>query len=473
MTKFLNAFSKKASTYIGKHSIKNNYDINGWQQFKLILNPEQTFNLLKSLNQPVFLDSSVDPSKGRYDILSAEPKHIINLDSLSTPANLHINHFVDISKQAKQSIPQAFSTLPFVCGLMGFVSYEAGNKLHIKEGRELSSSKLPTYSLAYYSWSYVFDRKTQQGALTFSPQCALKLRARIINLIEHSSLGQDKNFAPLTPTQHPKWQKTLSKSDYAQAFAKAKAYIDAGDCYQVNLAQRLEAHFPHPPLSLYRHLREKVNTPYSCYLSFPNNTHLLCFSPEQFIGIHHRDIETRPIKGTIENDSNHSNSEQLYKSEKNRAENLMIVDLLRNDLSKVCELHSVEVKKLFEVENYKNVHHLVSHIKGKLLPNISELNAFISCFPGGSITGTPKIRAMEIINELEQSGRSAYCGSVFYLNDDGHFDSNILIRSIVHSENTLHCWGGGGIVADSTLDEEYYESLIKIDNLTNILSGTQ
>ena len=197
---------------------------------------------------------------------------------------------------------------------------------------------------------------------------------------------------------------------------------------------------------------------------------MLSFSPEQFIQVKGREITSKPIKGTsskrIEKISKQGSS--LKESAKDRAENLMIVDLIRNDLSKVCEIGSVNVPKLFDIEQHGHLEHMVSTVQGTLEPNGDPFSALVSCFPGGSITGAPKKRAMEIIDELEQFPRSAYCGSMFYISDSGRLDSNILIRTIVYDRKRYFCWAGGGIVNDSKADSEYRECLEKVRHLTGI-----
>jgi len=445
-----------------------------WAQFSVTLTYKQTKALLKTLHQSVLFDSGADPSRGNFDILTGDPLSICRLNKR------------DQSKSGKEylpidsrpfnrnclSIPDQYRNLPFVCGMVGFCSYEFGAKNIINDTKALNSSSLPSAFFAHYTWSYIYTRKTQQGYLTFSPECSLEVRQKVINLINNNAKSKEtKNHKPL---KHSEWKKTQDFKEYADSFHRTLSYIKEGDCYQVNLAQRFECNFETDSCELYFDLRQNINTPYSVYFSFLEDQNILCFSPEQFIGIRDRKIKTSPIKGTtknIENDTHDTiNAIELQNSLKNQAENLMIVDLMRNDLSKVCQLNSVKVNALFKLKTFKNVHHLISEIEGVLKPDINEIEAFISCFPGGSITGAPKKRAMEIINELESDGRDAYCGSIFYWNDDGQFDSNILIRTIVQSENKLYCWGGGGIVNDSTLEDEYQESLIKVANLTGITS---
>lgn len=369
-----------------------------------------------------------------------------------------------------QAIPVQYSSLPFVCGEIGFTSYDWGKKRLTAHPSIKTEPEFPEAFAAYYTWSYVFNHEDSTGYLTFSPLCRTQLVQSIISIIDNASVvdGEIPLYSmrknTLENSDSISWRASQNRVNYQEQFNKVKDYILAGDCYQVNLAQRFEAQLEGDVFKFYSDTRSKTNTHFACYFSFGRNQTLLSFSPEQFISIKDRRVTTRPIKGTIENKQDLS-PQALLESEKNRAENLMIVDLLRNDLSKVCKTHSVKTEELFKLETYKNVHHLVSTITGELEDGISEKDAYLSCFPGGSITGAPKKRAIEIIDELELYNRSAYCGSVYYLNDNGNFDSNILIRSIVHSGDKLYCWGGGGIVADSNAEEEYQESIAKVRNL--------
>lgn len=432
-----------------------------WQQVSITLDNQQIATLLAQLEYAVLLDSGSDLQRGNFDILTGQPAHFVRIDKQA--ACEHASQSSGHLSDHQQTIPVEFRSLPFVCGQIAYCSYEYGAAAIIDGAHSFNTSTLPWMFCGYYSWSYVYNRRSHQGTITFSAACPLTTRQQVLSLIQYRPDTQSRHsYSP------PRWTKCISYQQYLDRFNQIKAYINAGDCYQVNLAQRFEADFTGLPCQLFFDLRKTLNTPYSAYLSFAPEQTLLCFSPEQFIGIRDKRVITKPIKGTIANSENNSNPETLVNSAKNQAENLMIVDLLRNDLSKVCQLNSVRVSELFKLESYQNVHHLVSTIEGHLKTGVSEQEAFFACFPGGSITGAPKKRAMEIINELEDSGRDAYCGSIYYRNDNGHFNSNILIRSIVHSGDKLYCWGGGGIVHDSTAEEEYLESLTKVANLTGI-----
>ena len=264
----------------------------------------------------------------------------------------------------------------------------------------------------------------------------------------------------------------MDKAAYAEAFNRIKQYLKEGDCYQVNLTQRFVAECEGDPWTAYQLLRKLNAAPFSCYLNFPE-VQILSSSPERFLKLTQGVVETKPIKGTRprkqDDAEDQAQIQSLEKSHKDKAENLMIVDLLRNDISKTCKKGSVKVPVIFEVESYATVHHLVSTVTGLLAEDQHALDLLKSCFPGGSITGAPKIRAMEIIEELEPNRRGVYCGAIGYIGFNGNMDSNIAIRTLVHSNNTIRFWAGGGIVNDSVVEDEYQESFDKAAALLDLL----
>jgi para-aminobenzoate synthetase component 1 len=227
------------------------------------------------------------------------------------------------------------------------------------------------------------------------------------------------------------------------------------------------------PLLAYLRLRQTSHSPFSAYLASGPDAAVLSLSPERFLSVTNGVVLTQPIKGTRPRgrtpDEDRQLAESLRTSAKDRAENLMIVDLLRNDLGSRCETGSVQVQSLFELQSYTAVHHLVSSVTGRLRRGDHALALLRACFPGGSITGAPKIRAMEIIDELEPDHRSVYCGSVVWTGFDGNMDSSIAIRTLLCESGHIYCWGGGGIVADSDGDQEYQETLDKISLLISTL----
>ena len=258
------------------------------------------------------------------------------------------------------------------------------------------------------------------------------------------------------------------KKNYKEKFEAVKAYLKKGDCYQVNLSKKYMVKTSGDPWDFYCKFRYINKSPFMAYLQFDGNT-LLSGSPERFLKSNNGLVSTRPIKGTSARGSNAAEDKKniniLKNSSKEQAENLMIVDLLRNDLGVNCKSGSIKVDELFVIESYPNVHHLVSSIKGLLKDESSVFDLFNDAFPGGSITGAPKKRAMEIINELESHARDLYCGSIVYFSFDGKLDSNIAIRSMIHNDDTIHFYSGGGLTIQSSLDAEYKEIEDKVNNI--------
>jgi para-aminobenzoate synthetase component 1 len=266
----------------------------------------------------------------------------------------------------------------------------------------------------------------------------------------------------------------FTHKDYVAAVARAKDYIAAGDIYQVNISQRLSAPLATASFDLYRRLCQSNPAPFAAYFETPDAAIISC-SPERFIQVRGREVETRPIKGTRPRGATPEEdarlAAELLASEKDRAENVMIVDLERNDLGRVCEFGSVYVPELFVLESFATVHHLVSTVRGRLRPDATALDCLRASFPGGSITGAPKVRSMEIIEELEPTRRGVYTGAIGYLCFSGDMDVNIVIRTLVVKDGVAHFQVGGGIVADSQPEAEYEETLDKGRALARALAA--
>ena len=319
-----------------------------------------------------------------------------------------------------------------------------------------------------FLWALIVDHQEQHSELVFHAHCPDALRALIgSRLSDTKTVNNPDNFK-----LNEIFAATLSEAQYKQSIRAIKRYIESGDCYQTNFTQHFSATFSGDLWPAYLALRRAVGSPYSAFWQWRDQA-LLCVSPERFIKLKDKQAETKPIKGTIKRGSNpeqdQQRAEQLIASSKDRAENLMIVDLLRNDLSRNAEPGSIRVPKLFELESFANVHHLVSTVTGILAEGSAPLDMLRDSFPGGSITGAPKKRAMEIIEQLEPVRRSVYCGSIGYISANQNMDSNIAIRTLIADGDTLHCWGGGGIVADSEENQEYQESIDKIKALLDAL----
>jgi len=262
----------------------------------------------------------------------------------------------------------------------------------------------------------------------------------------------------------PRLRSNVRRVDYLDAVRYAKEYIAAGDIYQVNMSHRLEGRWQGPSWSLYERLRRGSPVSHGAYLDL-GEVVVLSASPERFLRLHRERVETRPIKGTRPRgrtpEEDQALRAELLSSEKDRAENVMIVDLLRNDLGKVCRVGSVRVPELFSLEGYSSVWHLVSTVGGELRPGLGAIDLLEACFPGGSVTGCPKIRAMEIIEELEQVRRGFYCGAIGYLSFTGDMDTSIAIRTLVLGGGRMHLQVGGAVVTDSEPEAEYTETLAK------------
>lgn len=264
------------------------------------------------------------------------------------------------------------------------------------------------------------------------------------------------------------WRSNMSAAEYAEKFARVQAYLQSGDCYQVNLAQRFQATYRGDEWQAFTRLNASNKAPFSAFVRLEQGA-ILSLSPERFIHLAEGTIQTRPIKGTLprlaDPDADRQQAEKLAASPKDRAENLMIVDLMRNDIGRVAEPGSVRVPELFVVEPFPAVHHLVSTITARLPASRTACDLLRAAFPGGSITGAPKVRAMEIIDELEPHRRNAWCGSIGYISLCGTMDTSITIRTLTACDGNLYCSAGGGIVADSQVDAEYQETFDKVNRI--------
>ena len=433
-------------------------------------NPAEYFAAIRHAPGAVLLDSGrPSAERGRYDLLSAWP-----LEQLAVLPNESGNGFLQrlrtsLGQLGHASLPEPWQ-LPFVGGLIGYLSYDFGRHLETLPNQARDDLQLPDARLGLYNWALISDHLTGTSQLVFHPSLADTERQRLIELFSQPAQSIPGPFK-LNGEMRP----DLSPGDYQHAFVRIQHYIQAGDCYQVNFAQRFRAQCQGDPWTAYCALRAACPTPFSGYQSLPDGGAVLSLSPERFVKVSERHVETRPIKGTRPRGKDAAedaaNAAELLASAKDRAENLMIVDLLRNDLGRTCRIGSVRVPELFSLESYPNVHHLVSSVTGELADDKDALDLIAGSFPGGSITGAPKIRAMQIIDELEPTRRGLYCGSLLYLDVRGEMDSSIAIRSLLVKDGQVCCWGGGGIVADSDWQAEYQESITKVKVLLETLQN--
>ena len=451
----------------------------------------------------VFLDSGLHhPGQARYDIIAAEP--YVRLVTRGALTEVHAEG-TELSRAdpfellrthvamdagcppgglasrrppgglASRRPPGGLASrrpgeLPFSGGAIGYFGYDLARRIERLPVRARDAERIPDMAVGIYDWAVVVDHSERRAWLAGQgrdPETDLKWDA-LVRLF--SDMPPERRRAPFRVTSPV--TSNLTPQHYGRVFDRVLDYICAGDCYQVNLAQRFSAQASGDPWLAYQRLRLINPAPHSAYLSTPY-AHILSASPERFLRVERGQVETRPIKGTRPR-AGHARLDaeliaELVTSEKDRAENLMIVDLLRNDLSKNCELGSVKVPKLFEVESFATVHHLVSTVTGRLAPGRDAIDLLRGAFPGGSITGAPKVRAMQIIEEIEPHRRGVYCGAIGYVGYDGNMDTSIAIRTLVHSHGTVRFWAGGGIVADSQREAEYQETFDKAAALLSLL----
>ncbi|MEJ2044489.1 MAG: aminodeoxychorismate synthase component I [Reinekea sp.] len=362
----------------------------------------------------------------------------------------------------------------FVGGLAGHLSYDLGLEV-INIPSRFSDLEYPLAVVGHYDWALHLDHKNEIANLIIQDRCPTSIQQQLDTIKD--KLFNSDNISVKPQYSLSPWHCGMSKAGYKTAFQKIKDYLLAGDCYQVNLTRQWTLLDPElDDLSLYLRLTKNMPAPFSMFHRSLSHT-LLSVSPERFISIDNALVTTQPIKGTRKRgateDEDSKLKDELANSNKDRAENLMIVDLLRNDLAKNAQPGSVKVNKLFEIQSFNNVHHLVSTISAEMKSGIHPIKLLHDAFPGGSITGAPKKRAMEIIDELESQRRGNYCGCSFYLSANNRLDSNILIRSITFHNHTLTCSGGGGIVIDSEQESEYAESAVKVEKILKAISPDQ
>ncbi|GIU11054.1 MULTISPECIES: aminodeoxychorismate synthase component I [unclassified Shewanella] len=471
------------------------------------LSTTQVFEHFSDLPWSILLDSAdADHVDAKFDVICAEPIATLVTQSQSTIVTrskdrtpLHIlgeqvqqlepsiikvsDKPFDVVKQLMLEYYPEKKQSPFLFsgGVMGSFSYDLARDIEKLPAIADKDISLPEMNLGCYDWALVFDYQSKCWHLVHyrSVQALDELEQRLNTLVLGAQASQLK--LAKTFTLDGQWRNQLSALEYRQRFAQVQEYLHSGDCYQINLTQRFSANYKGDEWQAYKTLRQTNGAPFSAFIRFEQHA-ILSISPERFIQHQQGNVQTKPIKGTMPRDKDPQRdkqlAEQLKGSEKDRAENLMIVDLLRNDIGKVATPGSVKVPHLFDIESFPAVHHLVSTVTATLQPDLCPTDLLQACFPGGSITGAPKIRAMEIIEELEPSRRSIYCGSIGYISQDGHMDTSITIRTLVGQKNlllpdaggTLYCWAGGGIVADSKVDAEYQESFDKVSRILPVLS---
>ena len=423
------------------------------------------------------LDSAMThPTLGRYSVLAADPFGLFQVRAgvafwdgmadVRSPLDALRARLADCAMETNPDLP------PFQGGAIGSLSYDLGWSL---EGRSPPDASMGDDGyLAFHDVVVAFDYRSERCWIIASglPERASGTReARARLRLDWMAALLDRPAPPgPSDSAHVVWSQTITRDVYRRQVERVQDYIRAGDIYQANIAQRFVASLPDGshPFDLYRSLRAANPAPFAAYLD-QGARHVLSTSPELFLRARAGHVETRPIKGTARREDDHDHDRRarsaLLASAKDRAENVMIVDLLRNDLSRVCEPASVETPVICELESYAGLHHLVSVVTGQMRDDRDALDLVAASFPGGSITGAPKLRAMEIIAELERRPRGIYCGAIGMIGFDGAIDLSIAIRTIVIEGREMELQVGGGITILSDPDREYEETLTKAHRL--------
>lgn len=471
--------------------------------------PARACEALEGLPYRLFLDSATPGTRlGQYSFLTADPVAVVRSKRNHTewlsasgqrttvdgsPIDAVRRWLLPFTTPADAGLP------PFQGGAAGYIGYEFGRTLERMPESRYDDLNLPDVALGLYDWVIAWDHAANRAWVlsTGIPErdpAARSTRAEgrlegVLDCLRGNrphpptpawpAWPPSPDPAPSYPVDEPRLvsasrlRSSFTRDAYIETVSRVRDYIAAGDIFQANLSQRFEARLPESPWSLYTRLRKRNPAPFAAFLDFPEAA-VVSASPERFIRVAPDGwVETRPIKGTRprgmgpEHDAHLGR--ELTESEKDQAENLMIVDLMRNDLSRACRPGSVRVSELFALERYATVHHLVSTVVGQLAPGKDALALLMAAFPGGSVTGAPKIRAMEIIAELEPSERGVYCGCIGYSSVTGALDTNIAIRTAVVRGGRVTFSAGGGITFDSNPVEEYRETLDKARGMIDTL----
>lgn len=435
------------------------------------LDPHEAFRRFADWPHVVFLDSAMAGPLGRYSYVSADP-----LAWLESRRGSPGDPFEAVRRlTASARFAPAPGVPPFQGGVAGLFAYDLAHRLEDIPPAAIDDFEVPELGVGLYDWVLAFDAAERRAWLVVTGLPDLSLtrielrREQVLRRLEAPpaaltipSVRPASIASPRFPVpDRERLASNFDRAGYLRMLRQGIDYIHAGDCFQVNLAQRLIAPQSAPAVEIYNRLRQRNAAPFAGYLDLGDYA-IASASPERFLKLTAGDVETRPIKGTrprgVYPMEDMARGGDLLESLKDRAENVMIVDLLRNDLGRVCRYGSIHVSAVCQLETFRFVHHLVSEVRGSLRNGLDAVDLIRATFPGGSVTGAPKVRAMQIISELEGVARGAYCGCLGYLGFDGSMDLNLLIRTLVLGRGWAHFSVGGGIVADSVPEREYEET---------------
>jgi len=454
----------------------------------------QIFDEVAGLEYSCFLDSSLPMEKyGRHSFIGFDPYLVLTTKGtharflsrggeVLTFENLDPFEALRMAMRSGQETQAARHGLPpFLGGGIGYLSYELGRYVEDLPETVEDDLDLPELAFAFFDRVVAADLTNGRKWLVVSADRDADMDSSIARALSRIEPGAgeaargETRVPPEASTGSPlEFECGFTKDEYLSSVARVKEYILAGDIYQANLSQRFSAPLVEPAWSLYRRLRVMNAAPFSAYLNFGDFA-VASSSPERFLEVDGQEVQTRPIKGTTRRyadpDEDERSRNELMESRKDHAELSMIVDLERNDLGRVCEYGSVKVEDHAVLESYATVHHLVSTVVGDLHRGRDMIDLLRATFPGGSITGAPKIRSIEIIDELEPTARSVYTGAIGYFGTDGHHDLNIAIRTMIIKGGRVYFQVGGGIVADSQPESEFQETLDKGKAMFDAVTG--
>ncbi len=452
--------------------------------------PREVAIRLAALPWFIWLDSTADHQHlGRWSFMMADPAVMLRADDVTTYRRERGGRWTVVDgdiltvlgrEMAGRQVTAPDDAPPFVGGAAGFITYDWGRVLERRPRAAWDDLQVPGAMFGIYDGVYAWDHQRGEMWVLGEPVIA-DSADRAVRESERTAMTAMTAMTtapsyPVLSLEHAEsigLRSTFTHRGYQSAVQRVREYILAGDIFQANLSQRFEAPLGEAPFDFYHRLRRQNPAPFGAYIACDDFI-ALSVSPERFLKLEGRAIETRPIKGTRPRGLGPMHDQalgrELTESDKDRAENVMIVDLLRNDLSRVSRPGTVRVPELFSLEQHPTVHHLVSTVTGELADTHGAADLLRAAFPGGSITGAPKVRAMEIIAELEPTERGLYCGAIGYISAHGTMDTNIAIRTCVVRGDRLYFSGGGGIVADSDPELEYRETLHKVQGIVRTLA---
>jgi para-aminobenzoate synthetase component I len=437
--------------------------------------PFYTYSIFENQIDSIFLDSSKeDKLLSKYSFIGLNPYRKFSSKGrnvlIDNEEYKDVDPFEKLEKLLEEYKITVDNNIPFISGAIGYFSYDIGRIIEDLPDNSKEDFSIPDSIFIFFDNLIIFDLQNKKTYITAVGQ--IEEAEKSLLKIEMRLKDYNETIEIKVETSNNKFFSNFNKEEYEKSITSLRDYIRNGDVYIANITRRIWCDNNEESFKIYEKLRKINKAPFSAYMNF-KEFQIISSSPERFLSITDGLVQTRPIKGTRPRGKNpeedERNKNELINSEKDKSELLMIVDLERNDLSKVCKHNSVKVTELFKLEEYETVFHLVATIEGELKENVSSVKCIRECFPGGSITGAPKIRAMEIIEELEKLKRNIYTGSIGYFDLRGNSDFNIVIRTIVKKDNKAYVGVGGGITWESIEEEEWFETIDKAKALMGVL----